>query len=341
MLVLILDSKTALLGAKDGIALCLTAVIPSLFPFFVLSVLLTSALMGTRVRLLAPIGALCRIPAGSECILLTGLLGGYPTGAQAVAQSFDEGKLTEADAKRMLGFCSNAGPAFLFGIVGTQFFGPGPAWILWGIHILSALIVGALLPGGTRAAGKVPTGQSLSLTHAVQRSVKILAGVCGWILLFRVVLAFLIRWFLWLLPKSAQVAVMGILELTIGCTELSGISCVGERFVLCAGMLAFGGVCVTMQTASVTGRLGLGMYLPGKLLQCAVSIFLALIAQALLFSKTDRWNVSAVFFLLALLPILAFLLISRKKGVEIPKKVLYNPFKSKRAVTANAVSKKN
>ena len=33
MLVLILDAKTALAGAKEGIQLCLYTVIPSLFPF--------------------------------------------------------------------------------------------------------------------------------------------------------------------------------------------------------------------------------------------------------------------------------------------------------------------
>ena len=41
MLVLILDGKAALLGAQAGVELCLNTVIPSLFPFFVLSVLLT------------------------------------------------------------------------------------------------------------------------------------------------------------------------------------------------------------------------------------------------------------------------------------------------------------
>ncbi len=241
----------------------------------------------------------------------------------------------------MLGFCSTAGPAFLLGFVGALFPTRAPVWALWGIHMLSALIVGALLPGGTRTDGKIPAGRHLSLTQAVQRSVKILAGVCGWILLFRVVLAFLIRWFLWLLPKSAQVAVMGILELTIGCTELSGIACAGERFVLCAGMLAFGGICVAMQTASVTGKLGLGMYLPGKLLQAGISVLLALCGQAFLFSGADRWNMPIPCFLLAILPILVILPIYRKKGVAIPKKMLYNPFKSRGTVTADAVSQKN
>lgn len=33
MLLLVLDSKTALLGAKEGVMLCLSSVIPALLPF--------------------------------------------------------------------------------------------------------------------------------------------------------------------------------------------------------------------------------------------------------------------------------------------------------------------
>ena len=40
MLMLILDGRTALTGAAEGIDLCIRTVIPALFPFFVLSPLL-------------------------------------------------------------------------------------------------------------------------------------------------------------------------------------------------------------------------------------------------------------------------------------------------------------
>ena len=61
MLLLIFDSKTALEGARAGIDLCIRTVIPSLFPFFVLSMVLTGALMGTSLLWLRPIGALCGV----------------------------------------------------------------------------------------------------------------------------------------------------------------------------------------------------------------------------------------------------------------------------------------
>ena len=56
MLLLILDSKTAVTGAWDGIELCLRTVIPSLFPFFIISAALTSSLAGMKLPLLRPLG---------------------------------------------------------------------------------------------------------------------------------------------------------------------------------------------------------------------------------------------------------------------------------------------
>ena len=77
MLVLILDAKTALSGAAAGVELCIRTVIPSLFPFFFLSVMLTATLVGRALPPLRWLGRLLRLPEGAECIYITGLLGGY------------------------------------------------------------------------------------------------------------------------------------------------------------------------------------------------------------------------------------------------------------------------
>lgn len=292
MLILILDAKTAVRGAGEGVSLCLRVVIPSLFPFFVLSVLLTASLSGTAVPVLRFVGKLCGIPSGAEPLLLIGLLGGYPAGAQAVAQSYEAGRLSRRDAERMLGFCSNAGPAFLFGMIGGKFSQQWVPWVLWGIHISSALTVGILLPGRSKGnAGAVRRGE-MSLPEALRQGMRILASVCGWVVLFRVVLAFLNRWLLWLLNLPDQVIVSGVLELSNGCCDLDRIPGDGLRFVICSGMLAFGGLCVAMQTASVTGDLGMGKYLPGKLMQTALSLLMAVTAQHFLFSAGERAAVS-------------------------------------------------
>ena len=325
MLLLIFDSKTAAAGAAEGIALCLQVAIPSLLPFLVLSMLLTSSLSGRSVRLLRPLGRLCGIPAGSEGLLIVGLLGGYPVGAQNVTAAYRGGMLSKPAAQRMLGFCSNAGPAFIFGITAGQFDAAWIPWALWGIHILSAVVVGYLLPGKEAAASRMKARNPRSLTQCVKESTGIMAGICGWIVLFRIVIGFLRKWFLPLLPQWAQVTAMGILELTNGCCSLDQIPNSGLRMIVASGLLAFGGLCVVMQTSSAVTGLGLGMYLPGKLLQSIISLCLAFMAQFLL-PKEQQIALPAT--LGALFPLLLALLgiICReyKKRVAFRRSLVYN-----------------
>lgn len=279
MLVLILDGKTALSGASEGVMLCLHTLIPSLFPFFVLSILLTGALSGQTVSILRFAAKLCKIPAGAESLLAIGLLGGYPVGAQNVALMHQTGKLSDEDAARMIAFCNNAGPAFIFGILSSMFSNPIVLWLLWGIHIISAIAVGIVLPGGPGSGPTQPLKRQIRLTDALEMSVRVMAPVCGWVVLMRMMLAYLDRWFLWLLPQPVQIAVCGILELSNGCIRLAQLPDEHLRFLLAAALLSLGGICVSLQTISVTDGISKRYYFPGKILQCCISILLASILR--------------------------------------------------------------
>lgn len=281
MLLLILDSRTALQGAGEGLELCLRTVIPSLFPFFVLSALLTGSLGGNCPGWLVPLGKLTGIPGGAETILLAGCLGGYPIGAKSVADAVKRVRLDPRAAARMMAFCNNAGPSFIFGIAGAMFDERWVGWALWGIQLVSALAVGAILPG--KSGGSIGVGDRTggTLPGAVGTAIGAIAGVCGWVVIFRVLLAFLDRWALWLLPSWVRVLACGLLELTNGCCLLGEIPNPGARFVTASGLLVFGGLCVGMQTASVSEGVSLRWYLPGKLLQTLLAVILALSLQEL------------------------------------------------------------
>lgn len=283
MLVLILDSRTALEGAQNGIELCIRTVIPSLFPFFLLSILLNTSLSGTQIPFLRPIAGLCGMPRGSESILICAFLGGYPVGAQAVADCWRRGQLSRQDAERMLGFCSNAGPSFMFGMVGAMFPEKQAAWMLWGIHISSAIVTAAVLPGKSLQTVKLPSGNPVSPSAALRSALSVMGQVCGWVVLFRVWITFLQRWMLWLLPLPVQVIVTGLLELANGCCDLWQISDASLRMLSASMILAFGGLCVAMQTISVTAGLSLRYYYAGKLMQ---TVFSLLLCSMLLF---DIW----------------------------------------------------
>lgn len=307
MLVLILDGKTAVEGAQIGIELCLKTVIPSLFPFFLLSILMTGNVSGRSFSILQPLGHFLRIPRGSESILISGFLGGYPVGAQSVAQAYRQTQLSKETAERMLGFCNNAGPAFLFGIGYSLFSEKRVVWIVWGIHILGALFAAAILPCSERTQySSHNPGKFLSLADALQSALRVMATVSGWVILFRVIIHFLKKWVLWMLPPIMQTGVCGILELTNGCYELISIPNEALRFLLFSGFLGLGGICVALQTYSVTMGLSLRYYFMGKVLQTLFS----LVAAASLIYRS-------LFPLLCLLPAICFNLWKKQKNSSI------------------------
>ena len=247
MLLLILDSRQAGASARDAIDLCMKSVIPSLFPFFLLSGFLTGG-----------------------GVLFTGLLGGYPAGAQAAAQLAAGGYIDHAQASRLLTWCSQAGPSFIFGIAAAQFPDFRYGWYLWCVQILSALSLKMIFP--TESTVKNRNQMRVDTAQAMHGALRAMGAVCGWVVIFRVILGFLERWFFFMLPDIAKVLLSGILELTNGCLMLPQIENIGLRFLLCLIFLNFGGICVILQTISVAHELNIRYYFTGKLLQCGLAM---------------------------------------------------------------------
>lgn len=278
MAALILDSAASVQAAAEGVELCLRTVIPSLFPFFVLSVYLTGSEF--RGKWLHYLGRLFRVDAGCEAIVAAGLIGGYPVGAQAAAESYRSGRISREQAQRLLCFCSQAGPAFLFGMASAQFPSAKYGWLLWLNQILSALSVAWLLPEQYAAEKKETSSREVTFHAALRRAISAMANVCAWVILFRVMLAFANRFLLFLLPKWLQALVFGILELTNGCMALNQITDLSLRFLLASVMLNFGGLCVLMQTASAAEGLPMSRYTRGKLLQTVFSVLYGVILSS-------------------------------------------------------------
>ncbi len=284
MLVLILDSKTVLNGAYAGLVLCAQAVIPALFPFLFISLLLTNSLVGSRIPLMGPLCRLLKIPRGSECLFLNGILGGYPAGAQSIAFACKNGQLRNTDAERMLCFCNNAGPAFIFGIGMLLFDNVWICFLIWGIQIISALFVGIFCSNQNELEYIGIQDAPISVTTALKKSIESIILVSGWVILFRILLHLLERWCIWWLPKVAQVIISGVLELSNGSLALSGILPTGLRVCLFSAFLSLGGFCVSMQTFSVLSdsKIRGTMYMPSKITQSAIALMLSFGAQFLL-----------------------------------------------------------
>lgn len=313
MLLLIIDRGSAAAGGREGVMLCLQVLIPSLFPFIVLSTYLTSGLVGQNIPILNGLCKFCHIPTGSESLLVIGFLGGYPVGAQNISLAQKNGSISPAVAQRMITFCNNAGPSFIFGVISPMFTHWYTAWILWMIHILSALIVAFLLPHPKVPEVKIQQAKPLSFSMAVERSLRTMASICGWVILFRMLLEFLDKIILSKLSPALSVLLTGILELTNGCVRLAEIESESLRFMTASILLALGGGCVAMQTLSVAGNVKLTTYFPGKALQCFISFLLSILVISQDQAQTSKLSPVPIIILILFWPL--FTRIIRKKEV--------------------------
>ena len=276
LLILILDSKSTISGMNQGIELCLKALIPALFPYMIITSSCSYLMLGQHTRIIHTLLHPCKLPTGTEIIFLLGLLGGYPVGAKLISDAHDSQLILKKDMQRMLMFCSNAGPSFIFGIIGSMFSQPLIPWIIWEIHILSAYFVGIFTAKSSKVPSVTMPKTDFQFSKAITSAIKSMGNICAWVVLFRVLLTFFDKWFLRLLPTPIRVMFSGLLEMSNGCLQLAEIGNTNLRFIISLLIITFGGFCITMQTASFIPSGTIKYYFRGKLYQCIIALVLAI-----------------------------------------------------------------
>ena len=288
---LVAAPKEAMAGAQDGLTLCFNVIVPSLFPFFVLSSLVVdlglAAYLGRAMEgLMRP---LFRVSGSCAAAVALGFIGGYPVGARTALQLYQQGLCSKTEAERLLAFCNNSGPAFILGVVGAGVFGDGRVGLLlYFTHALASVLVGLLFRfyGGRGESRRPPRRPKpiatvtlpAAFTGAVTRAMQSTLNICAFVVFFAVVLRMLSAFgVLSLAAKGlsalgfreewARRLVAGLLELSSGVSSLRGEAQLAGRVSMAAFMLGWAGLSVHCQVLSFLADSGLSarVYLAGKL----------------------------------------------------------------------------
>ena len=241
-------------GVKRGLAVCAQLLIPSLFPFLVLTgFMIRAGLVHGIGRRLDPVTRrLFGLSGAAQTAMLLSFLGGYPTGAAAVKALCDQETLDSDEAARLMCVCVNAGPAFVIGGVGVGMLGSVKAGILLLIaHWCASLLTAVLFRG--KAAAHTPTrSRDEAVFSAVAASVHAattaLIAMCGFVLLASAMLSLTDA----LGGASAPHAVWRrllacITEVTSGCVESAYAGSAMPFWI--GATLGFGGLSVHGQIA--------------------------------------------------------------------------------------------
>ncbi len=306
MAAMISASGQVMESSRYGLRLCAELILPSLFPFFVLSILLARLGLPQQLgRWLAPAAArLFRISGAGASALLVGLCGGYPLGAAYTADLEKRGVIPLEEAERLLAFCNNSGPAFIIGAVGIGVFGSSASGLLlYAVHCCAAVCTGILFRGKQAALPGAPISVpdalplSRALPDAVRQSVVSVLSVCGFVVCFTVFTGLLdANGFL---PAAAgslssllgtelhwsRALLCGLLELGSGAGALRGLDITPLNLALAAAMLGWGGLSVHFQTLAVLAESDMkgALHTAGRLISAALSaVFTYVLAWLLL-----------------------------------------------------------
>ncbi|MCL2003618.1 MAG: sporulation protein [Oscillospiraceae bacterium] len=309
---LLLSPRTTSEAAREGLYICANVLIPSLFPFFVLSALTIELGLARRTgraleRFMRP---LFRVGGACAAAVALGFFGGYPVGAKCAISLYEKGLCSKEEAERLLAFCNNSGPAFILGAAGVGILGSSRAgWLLFLTHTAASVAVGVLFrfyKYGAVPATAVPDGteETVSLSAAFTRSVKSSFSSVFYISSFVVFFTVAVRLLFTsgVLPAAAgalsallspfgmtrdaaQNLLTGLIELTSGLFFLQGGATghLAGRMAMAAFMLGWAGLSVHCQVLSFIGQSGLSprSYLAGKMLHASISAVFAFILTRL------------------------------------------------------------
>ncbi|MEG1407820.1 MAG: hypothetical protein RSD23_08165 [Ruthenibacterium sp.] len=256
----LLRPSAAAQGVREGLLLCCNTVIPSVFPFLVLTPLLLSGAFARVFGIfLLPYTRFClhirstKAPAA----LLLGLLGGFAGGAAGIAALVNTGDITPAEAETLLCCTVNAGPGFVVSGIGAAMLGSAAAgWYLFAALSAASLFcgMGAALFQKHTAFHKHETPScntkiaSTTLVSAIKSAVSSMLNLCGFITFF----AFLQHTFL---PQNTPFAVRFLCGMLLEVTTACRLACDGvfalRLFFCCAALSVMSGS-ILLQVRALT-----------------------------------------------------------------------------------------
>lgn len=281
MVILLIFSDSCSKGAIRGIIISGKIIIPSLFPF--------------SVMVLMIIRSDIKLFPDTEFAFILSVIGGYPVGAQLVEEIYNKGRITKKGANLMRGYCVNAGPAFIITAIGTNLLhSKHLGIILLTSHILSSLSIKIFLSRKLKKEiAKKNNGENknFDLNSLFCNSVKDAAtstiSICSFIILFSVINSILSQF------KRLK-AVTYFFEVTTAVTEIKNIYAISF-------LLGFAGISIWAQIFSLSTKSGISYvhFIISRITHGFLSVFYTHL-QILIFKPvlyTASYNLENTFFI--------------------------------------------
>lgn len=310
-------SELAISSMSDGMRLCVSTVIPALFPFMVLSELLVSS--GAAELVARIFGGLFEGLFGIRregCIaFLLGIVCGFPIGTKSAVSLYENGRISRSELEHLLTFCNGPSSAFLISAVGASLFSSRRFGVmLYCAEIISAIVIGAVgraffshkkrYDEKTLVCGIRPQGERAglrSVVGAVTSSASSMLYVCSFVVFFSSVTGILGAYAdAAELPRTIKTLLIGFFEMTGGVSAASSL----PKYSAClctAAIVGWSGLSVHFQLVSLCAdrKIAYRPYFLAKLIRGALDLILIAAGLAIFGERIDFTEEFAPSFLSA------------------------------------------
>ncbi len=292
---LLFFSSSNILAVQSSINLCLNSIFPSLFPFLVVSELLsyTSIINLLSAKFERIMRCFFKMPGISAFPFIIGMISGYPVGAKIISNLREKGKISAKDANLLLIFTNNAGPLFIIGSIGCSIYlNSTIGFLLLGVNILASIITGFVFTHFFKVDYRIDPSiisdesslrfSSLGeiLSDCIKKAFNTLSIVCGFIIVFSIIISMIQTSKILSIFNNQWVeyTVLGILEITTGIKLISSIpgTSLFLHLIITSFLIGTGGLSVLLQVWSIISKTDLSIkpYLYGKIFSgiCAASL---------------------------------------------------------------------
>lgn len=254
-------------GIYSGLLFSVSCLIPTLFPFFILSDMILS--YGLPFINSEKLG-------GLEVIIL-GLLCGFPHGVRASGKLFKSGAITEREYGRLVALSSTPSLAFVIAGVGTGMLNNASLGvILYASLCLSVPMLSLLLKKDGRCQNYTYSRPDFSLVESVKGAAQSSISVASFVIFFYGVLSFLSCF---VKNEIAILILSSVLEIGTGCQRIASAAITPIlKMGLLGFTLGFSSVSVFMQEISFSEKcLSKKRLLLLKLLRGAIVALIAIL----------------------------------------------------------------
>ncbi len=135
------------LSVMEGVNLWIVCVIPALFPYFIITAILSSLKVTSKFsNLLAPLTKrVFNVNGFIGYAFIMSVISGHPIGAKIVSDLKRANLISNTEAERASAFCSASSPTFLISSVGSIMFNsPTFGALLFSCNLISNIVIGVI-----------------------------------------------------------------------------------------------------------------------------------------------------------------------------------------------------